>query len=55
MLLQGVASVIGYTTWPALKEAITLSRDGFECDDLSVKQSVTRVANAALTAIEWHS
>lgn len=54
MLLRDVSSVIAYTTWPALVDAITAGLSEFSSGDASFDASVKRVATAALSAINWH-
>ena len=54
-LRQNVNAAIGYITWSTVASIIGESSEGFARDDPSVDASVSRVAHAALQAIEWHS
>ena len=54
-LEKGIDSVVSYITWPAVIEAISAARDECSLGNGSVDASVKRIANAALSAIDWHS
>jgi hypothetical protein len=54
-LLTRIESVVAYTTWRAIVEAISSGLHAFKSGDESVDASVARLARAALGAIDWHS
>ena len=53
-LIAGVTSVVAYTTWSTVADSVRSGIDGFAEQSMPVKRSIERLANAALTAIEWH-
>jgi hypothetical protein len=53
-LIDGVNSVVAYTTWARLREAVSGGTEEFSARRHSLNASVVRVASAALAAIDWH-
>ncbi len=49
-----IDSVIAYTTWQRIADAVAAGRGAFSSGDASVDASVSRLADAALQAIDWH-
>lgn len=54
-LIQQIGSVVTYVTWDTVSTCLKTGLEELDCPDPSIVNSVSRLANSAIRAIEWHS
>lgn len=54
-LVESIPDVLAWTTWSDIRGVLAASRGRFWTAPDSIVASVTRLCDAAITAIDWHS